>query len=336
VTIATDLRAALTVPHGLDPDQIEPKVRLVTSVQRLDLWYPRVRGEIGGGVDYQTVETYSWTGEHVQLGLGAPLGPSWLQLHLGWLLQRLEFSGCNQALGAAPDCAAPEPPRSTRAQELGLTDRPQILGTYQASLVADLRDNPIEPRRGAYLDLRAAAGTRYAGGELTYLQLTPELRGYVSLGGLVIAGRARVGAILGDVPVTERYYSGGSGQRGFSDRRLSPCADPECTDRKLVIGGAGLIETGVELRHRLGTLAALPVGGNVFLDGGDIKESAQQLDPGNLYWAVGAGLWSKLVGDLKVRVGIGYRLNRTEPPDPLPATTEWRKLEWHIGVGESY
>jgi len=32
----------------------------------------------------------------------------------------------------------------------------------------------------------------------------------------VIAAHGRVGAILGDIPVTERYYSGGTtGQRGF-------------------------------------------------------------------------------------------------------------------------
>jgi translocation and assembly module TamA len=350
LTIATDLRAALTVPHGfdLDADEVEPKVRLLASLQRLDLFAPRVRGELAGGVDYQTVEAYHWTGEHVRLGLDAPLGPSWLRLHVGWLLQRLEFSGVHPVLRAQAGECPGEPPCPTIAEQLGL-DRPhapgeeaapgrQRVGAYQASLIADLRDNPIEPRRGAYLDLRAGAGTRFAGSELRYLQLVPELRGYVALGEVVIAGRARVGAIFGDVPVTERYYSGGtSGQRGFSGRALSPMAiGAGDNPPSVVIGGAGLIETGVELRRRLGTLATWPIGANLFLDGGDVTETPEQLDPWNLYWAIGAGLWSQLGGVLKFRFEVGYRLNRTAPPDPIPATTAWSKLAWQLGVGENF
>lgn len=343
LSAAIGVRGALTAPD-LDFAEIEPKLRVLASLRRLDLFLPRVRGELALGIDYQTVEAYTWTGENVRLGLGAPIGRSWLQLHLGWLFQRADFSKLDDVLGLSPPTCDPLGPRCpTYAQILGITDalgrtRRQILGAYQASVVADLRDNSIDPRRGAYLDLRAVAGTRFAGGELDYFQLTPELRGYVSLGDVVIAARARVGAILGDVPVTERYYSGGTtGQRGFSPRGLSPLAtgtiDREM--RSVAIGGAGLIETGVELRHRLGTVATFPIGANLFLDGGDVTETPEQLDPWNLYWAVGAGLWSKVVGDLKFHVDLGYRLNRTES-DPLSATSLRSKVAWQIGVGESY
>ncbi len=51
------------------------------------------------------------------------------------------------------------------------------------------------------------------------------MRGYVPLGPAVLALRARLGVILGAVPVTERYYAGGAvSQRGFSERRLSPAS----------------------------------------------------------------------------------------------------------------
>jgi len=352
LTAAIGVRGALTTS---DFDEIEPKARVLASLQRLDLFLPRVRGEIAGGLDYQTVEAYGWTGETARLGLGAPLGPSWLQLHLGWLFQRVDFTlSADQrdilAL-SPPTCDPLEPPCPTYGERLGITDAAghtgrQILGAYQASVIADLRDNAIDPRRGAYLDLRATAGTRLAGSVLEYLQLTPEARGYASLGGVVIAARARLGAILGDVPVTERYYSGGTtGHRGFAPRRLSPIAKGEVVRlvdgmierdlRSVVIGGAGLIETGVELRRHLGTVWSLPIGANLFLDGGDVTETTDQLDPWNLYWAVGAGLWSKVVGDLKFHVDLGYRLNRTES-DPLEATTLRSKIAWQIGVGEAY
>lgn len=327
LTLAADARVAATISHDLDREQLEPKIRGLVSLQYLDLLWPRLRGDIEAGADYQTVEAYTWTGEHVQLGLGSPLGPRWLQLRAGWELEHLTFSKLDPVVDPR---TASDP---DKAHELGL-DRAQLRGAYQASLVADLRDNPIEPHRGLYLDLRAIKGTRLAGGDLTYLQLTPELRGYVSLAGTVIAARARAGAIFGDVPVTERYYSGGaSGQRGFSERRLSPIASAT-VDGKLyteVIGGAGLIETGIELRRQLGTLRTLPVGANVFLDGGQVTESAQELDPWQLDWAIGTGVWGKLVGDLKFRIDLGYRLNHQSTGSGLFAN-----LAPHIGVGEVY
>jgi outer membrane protein assembly factor BamA len=331
LTLASELRVALTVPHDGELgapqlDQVQPKVRGLVSLQRLDLWRPRLRGEVEAGADYQTVEAYTWTGAYVRLGLGSPLGPRWLQLHVGWQLEHLRFDDIASAL-------------ADETVRLRL-DGPQDLGEYQAALVADLRDNPIEPHRGAYVDLRAAVGTPLALGDATFLQLTPELRGYLTLARITIAARARVGAIFGAVPVTERYYSGGtSGQRGFSERQLSPkrpatCAMP--TGCPVVVGGAGLIEAGVELRRQIGSLWKIPVGLNLFLDGGDVTDTPQALDPANLYWAVGTGIWGKLVGDLKIRIDLGYRLNRTTAPDPLATGGGIDNFALHLGVGESY
>lgn len=321
LTAAIDARVALTIPRA-DEAKLQPRLRGLLSLQRLDLFRPRLRGEAELGADYQTVEAYNWTGEHVRFGLGSPLGLRSLQLRAGWMFERLQIDANADAMIDAMS-----------AQQLGLAA--QSLGEYQASLVADLRDNPIEPHRGVYLDLRAAAGTPLAGGELTYLQLTPELRGYFSLGGVVLAARARAGAILGDVPVIHRYYSGGtSGQRGFSVRRLSPTV-AECSgtgESQVVIGGAGLIETGVELRRQIGTLWTLPIGANVFVDGGDVRCQPEELDPRKLYWAIGGGLWSKLVGDFKIRLDAGYLVPGTGPAVPREHPT----VAFHLGIGEAY
>jgi len=333
VTLAADARVAVTVLS--DFTKPEPKVRLIGSLSRIDLWRPRLRGEIEGGIDYQTIEAYTWTGVHVRLGLASPLGVSWLQGRVGWLLEGLSFDKFVAELGGD----AGKPAR----EALGL-DGAHRLGAYQASLIADLRDEPIEPHRGGYLALNASLGGPPAGGDIDYVQLMPELRGYVPLAGFVVAARARLGIIHelrpGDVPAIERFYSGGtSGQRGFSERYLAPRVDVTqasgCANvgASTVIGGAGLIETGAELRRQLASLGSVPVGTNLFLDGASVTCQPDQLDPAELRWAVGAGIWGKLAG-LKIHVDVGYRLNgRDLSPGPGAFAGNFA---WHIGAGETY
>jgi outer membrane protein assembly factor BamA len=327
ITAAVDGRIAVTFPHGASADgaPVQPKARLLVSLQRIDLGWPRLRGEIEAGYDYQVVEAYTWNGPHARLGLGAPLGPRWLQARIGWLLEQLFFTDQDSAL-------------DTSAQQRLRLDRAQRLGAYQASLVADLRDNQIEPHRGVYAAATAAVGTPYAGGKLGYQQITSELRGYVSLGDTVVAVRARAGQIFGDVPVTERYFSGGAAQRGFSDRQLAPrvIAGAGCSDvgsPAVVIGGAGLIETGAELRRRLASPWGLPVGTNLFLDGADVTCQARSVDSRNLRWAVGGGLWLTVSG-LKIRGEIGYRFNRMD--DLSGGSSAFGNYAWHIGIGETF
>ncbi|MCE9573043.1 MAG: BamA/TamA family outer membrane protein [Deltaproteobacteria bacterium] len=321
-SINVDARPALTFPHNgpLAPDLGAPewKLRASLTLQRIDLLRPGLRAEIQPGFDYVTVEAYTYQGPRLRVGLSSPLGVRWLQLALGWQLQRYKFSGY-EAIDAATQVA------------LGL-DKPELLGAYQQALVADLRDNPLMPTRGVYLELRASEGTRYAGGAFDYLQLTPDVRGYVPLGPLVLALRARLGVILGKVPVTERYYAGGAAsQRGFSERHLSP------TNMGIPIGGAGVIETGAELRAPLPwKFFGLPMGGVLFLDGGDVTATAAALDPRHLHWAVGAGLRIEVIKSVTFRLDTGYRLNRTGPDEPQPETGWDAHIAVHLGVGQAY
>ena len=213
------------------------------------------------------------------------------------------------------------------------------LGAYQASLIADLRD-PDRAASRRLPALRVAGGE--AGGDPT-TQLMPELRGYLPLAGFVAAARVRLGEIIelrpGDVPAIERYYSGGtSGQRGFSERYLAPRVDAMlaggCANAgaSTVIGGAALIEAGVELRRQLASLGSVPVGTNLFLDGASVTCRPEQLDPMQLEWAIGAGLWGKVAG-LKIHADLGYRLNGR---DLSPGPGSFGNFAWHIGGRETY
>jgi outer membrane translocation and assembly module TamA len=182
-------------------------------------------------------------------------------------------------------------------------------------------------------------GTHDADGTYEYFSLVPDLRGYVPLlFGAVLAGHARYGAIWGDVPATERFFSGGTNsQRGFAERKLAPSVtgaiDDQGDTQTVPYGGAGLIETSVEARVPITKVRTMPLGVAVFLDGADVTETPAELDPWNLHWAIGGGLrLQTIVGP--VRFDVGYRLNRVGngPMDPAPGS-HWA---YHLTIGEAF
>jgi translocation and assembly module TamA len=86
---------------------------------------------------------------------------------------------------------------------------------------------------------------------------------------LVLAGRARVGSIVGaardDIAPSRRLYSGGGGSvRGFGYQQLGP----KDVDNN-PIGGRSLTEFAVEARYRFGNYGIVP-----FFDGGRVGESS--------------------------------------------------------------
>jgi translocation and assembly module TamA len=147
---------------------------------------------------------------------------------------------------------------------------------------------------------------------------------------LVLASRLKIGAILGDVPVTERYYAGGaSSHRGFSERRLSPTVDG--TSNTAVIGGAGMIEDGAELRARFEPWG-LHFGQAVFVDCGDVTERPAELQLFHQHCAAGVSLRYFLLPVGPFRLDFAYRLNRYGPGEPEAG----QRFQWFIGFGEAY
>jgi outer membrane protein assembly factor BamA len=318
-TVAIDLRPAYA--QLKDGSGYEPRVRASAKLTRLDLFHPYLTGEVEVGYDYLVLEAWTQLGPRARLGVATPIGSRHVQLRIGWQLVQASFAHLDPLIDPAT------------AHAIGL-DRSERVGAYQQSLVVDLRDHPLAPHSGMYAALSLDEGTRFALGSLEYIQVTPELRGYVAIGDEVIAARARYGAIAGDIPVIARYYSGGATtQRGFSERRMSPTlsGDVNGTFHAVPIGGGGLFETGVELRAHLATIRKLPIGGVVFLDGGDVTPTASQLDFAHLNWAAGTGV--RVVTPVgPVRLDVGYRLNRTGPSDPEPRS----HYAFHLSIGEAF
>lgn len=300
----------------------EPRARALARLERQDLFWAYAKGEVEGGYNYLAIEAYTSYGPRAKLGFATPVFTERLQLRLAWGIEQSDFRNISPLLG------------DELVARLRL-DETNRIGAYQQSLSIDLRDNPVNTQQGLYGEVRILEGTKYAGGELDYVQVIPELRGFLPvLGGIVLAARARGGTFYGDVPVTERFVSGGaSNHRGFGERKLSPFVMGEVDGEETTVpyGGSSFVETGFEARIPITTLRKMPLGTVLFLDGGDVTEDAGDIDLANLHWAAGVGLrLDTIVGP--VRADLGYRLNRTGPMEPSPGS----RFAFHFSIGEAF
>ncbi|HEY0480197.1 MAG TPA: BamA/TamA family outer membrane protein [Kofleriaceae bacterium] len=325
-TVSLDFRPAYAY---LRDGGYEPRVRALARLERKDLFWTYTRGEIAGGFNYLANEAFTSTGPIARLGFETPLGTSKLSARVGWRFEEAWFPKINSLLD--------QPMYADLRHQIGI-DRTERLGAYEQSLISDLRDNPLETRLGAYGELHATEGTAFAGSAYQYLELVGDARGYVPVfAGVVLAGRARYGAIWGDVPPTERLFSGGAvSHRGFGERKLSPYIRGEPPNMKgttltLPYGGAELLETSIEARIPITTIRKLPLGFVAFLDGGDVQNQPGDINLGKLNWAPGVGLrLTTPVGP--VRLDVAYRINRTGPMDPEPGS----KYAYHLTIGEAF
>lgn len=328
--VALELRPAYSYVNTVGA--YEPRIRALARFERQDLFWTYTKAQVDAGYNYLTYEAFTSYGPLVRLGFETPLGTDRLKLRVGWRLEQLQFRNITSLI---------DPQRLDLGHELGL-DRGERIGGYEQALALDLRDHPIEPKLGAYGELRATEGTPLAGGEFQYVELVSDVRGYVPLiAGAVLAGRARYGGIYGDVPVTERLFAGGAvSQRGFGDRRLAPSVTGRELDAKgmpmgptitIPYGGAGLVETSLEARVPIMTIRSMPLGLVTFLDGGDVTATPGGIDVGNLHWAVGGGIrLMTVVGP--VRLDVGYRLNRKGAMEPAPNSS----YAYHLTIGEAF
>lgn len=311
----------------------EPRVRALAKLERQDLFWPYAKGEIAAGFNYLAVEAFTSTGPIARLGFETPVFTDKLKLRVGWNFQQVWFP----ASGISPVLTLPEH-ADIKNTILGI-NHTERLGAYDQAVVADLRDNPLEPRLGAYGELHTTEGTALAGSAYRYFETIGDARGYLPLiADAVLAGRARYGAIYGDIPPTERLFAGGAvSQRGFGERRLSPFVSGPMNGARggstidVPYGGGGLFETSLEARVPITKIRSMPLGVVTFLDGGDVTLTPSDLNLGNLHWAVGGGLrLMTIVGP--VRFDVGYRLNRTGPMDPEPGT----RYTYHLTIGEAF
>lgn len=190
----------------------------------------------------------------------------------------------------------------------------------------DRTDNTLNPTRGFKLDARAVPTVVQGDSDQLYLRLVGQFSTYWALGrsgNTVLAGRVRLGSILGGsipaVPAQDRFFAGGGGSvRGYEFQGVGP-RYPDDTPR----GGLSLVEASLELRQKIRG----PFGAVAFLDAGSVGDSATP-DFKRISPAVGVGLRYDL-GFAPVRVDIATPLQKITRSGESP-------FQLYLSVGQAF
>jgi translocation and assembly module TamA len=221
-----------------------------------------------------------------------------------------------------------------------------LLSYLEQRIGVDLRDDPINTTQGAYFGISLQEGFSLGDLGATYLRVLPEARAFVNLHhGVVAAGRLRIGLIQQpsgtSVPIVALFTSGGPNfMRGYYTRKLAPSwlacpagegnPDGSCkVDREYFpIGGAGLIDGGLELRFPI----VGQLGGAAFMDFGNVTFHVEDvLDVGKLQYAPGVGLRYKTPFG-PVRLDLAYRLPINDGVESLALPQGARAFTLQDGV----
>lgn len=315
-TSRVEVRPAVAIQR--DDGALSPRVDATAAIDRLDFIRPRHTGAAEISYSYLAVEAYTSYGPRLRLSARTPVFRKIFQVSAGWQLAQISYRELSPALDPM------------LIHHLNL-DGDERIGSFDQSLIVDLRDDKLRTRQGGYLDFRIEEGTLAAGGDSTFLRVMPDLRGYVSAGPVTFAARARAGALVGDVPATRRFFGGGAGgYRGLPGRQLSPFA-MTASGQGVPYGGTAMLDLSAEARVPLTSWRALKFGLATFIDGGDVTEGWDAIDAGNLHWAAGAGLRVDTIVGI-IRADFAYRLTRSGSGQPRPGDD----FAYHLGIGEAF
>jgi translocation and assembly module TamA len=299
------------------PSPFNPNKQGFVGLGGVELLQPRALGNAVDAtlrleLERSIEEAYSFWSQRGRVGLPVRIGQHLLLIPTyNAELYEVEGIAGTQAVSTAPLLAS-------------CPGRLCLLSYVEERLVLDLRDNPIETRRGFYFGVAFQQGFRLGVYGYQYLRFLPELRAYFPLGGrVVLAARARMGGLVpvkesSPPPIVARFTAGGPiSMRGYYVGRLSPLQRQD--GEYVPVGGNGLVDGSIELRFD----ASRSLGLALFLDGGNVsKPEADGLawlaaaDPTLLQYAAGIGLrYRTPVGPLRLDVAVRV-------PNPLGPSKE--------------
>jgi outer membrane translocation and assembly module TamA len=201
---------------------------------------------------------------------------------------------------------------------------------FEASLMADHRNDRVEPTEGWFVGLRSGYSPGGALGDHRWLSVGTDLRAYVPLNAswsIGLRGSAAGVLMPGDdgVPLGPRLFGGGAhGMRGYGRDRLSPeaCIADQCA----LVGGRSLVEASAELR-------LLPFrkqyGAAVFVDAGAAGAKANPFDDGI---AIAPGIGARIRSwYLPIGFDVSYAVVRENT-----VAREWDRLLVFFRIGEAF
>jgi translocation and assembly module TamA len=197
-----------------------------------------------------------------------------------------------------------------------------LIAAAPTSLNYDGSDDLLNPTRGFRLGGRISPELSLQGSAFGYTRAQVDASAYAQVkDGVVLAGRTRLGTILGapreQVAPSRRFYAGGGASvRGYGFQSIGP-RDPNNDP----IGGRSLIEFAIEARVRLfGNFGLVP-----FVDAGNIS-TAGLPDFSGLRYGAGLGLrYYSSFGPIRVDVGT--------PINPQRGDT---RIAVYVSLGQAF
>jgi len=188
-----------------------------------------------------------------------------------------------------------------------------LIGSMLPSIIYDSRDNPFDPRKGAFSGLTLKYASNIFLSQTNFIKLSGYYNEYIGVTDYItLASSFRSGASyrLGqtsDLPLIERFFLGGMNTlRGFLQDQVGPKSI-----NGIPIGGnffcLGNIETRVDIVSGFGTV--------VFFDIGNVWVNIADVDFTVVRKAAGVGIrYLTPVGPF--RLDYGYKLDRWAGEDP--------------------
>ncbi|MDR3507296.1 MAG: autotransporter assembly complex protein TamA [Caulobacteraceae bacterium] len=195
-----------------------------------------------------------------------------------------------------------------------------VLGAFNL----DKSNDPLDPTSGWRLGARAEPTYAMGDGSIAYLKTSAQLSAYLPLDGAlgtVLAGRAKLGAIVGGdiprVPAPARFYAGGGGSvRGYAYQAVGP-RYPDNTPE----GGLSLVEASLEVRQPITKKWSAVA----FIDAG---AAGKQVTPDFSHPDIGIG-----VG---VRYNLGFGPIRVDIGTPLHQRHGDAPIQLYFSIGQSF
>ncbi len=206
------------------------------------------------------------------------------------------------------------------------------IASFIPHLFVDHRDDALDPQRGWSTSVQLEAAVPMLSADVSFLKLFVQQTHYQPLGPVgVLASSLRLGGIepldaTGEldpgvppelpsalVPVSERFFAGGrTTHRAYERDQLGIPGETLIGDDLIEVGGNGLFILNLDYRFPLFG----PVGGNLFVDVGNVWADWRNLDPEDFAYGAGLGIrYASPVGPL--RLEVGWKLDR-EPGQESP------------------